>query len=73
MSYPQIWNKEKEEDGEKEKVGDRPTKLNEKKSDGELAREKKAKETFFCWKNNIMKFCSGGEKIRNTIGHQSEN
>ena len=42
MSCPQIWNIEKE------KIGDRPAKLNEKKSDRELKqRDKKTKETFF--------------------------
>ena len=46
MSCPQIWNIEKEKD--RGKVGDRPAKLNEKKSDRELEREiKKTKETFF--------------------------
>ena len=39
MSRPQIWNIEKEKDREEEKVGDRPKKLNEKKSDRELERE----------------------------------
>ena len=53
LSCPQIWNIEQEKDREKEKVGDRPAKLNEKKSNRELEGEKKAKETFFCWKNNM--------------------
>ena len=39
MSFPQIWNIEKEKDREEEKIGDRPADLNEKKSDGELERE----------------------------------
>ena len=39
MSFPQIWNIEKGKDSEKEKIGDRPADLNEKKSDGELGRE----------------------------------
>ena len=39
MSCPQIWNIEKEKDGEKEKIGDGPAKLDEKKSDGEQERE----------------------------------
>ena len=43
MSRPQIWNIEKEKDREKEEVGDRPAKLNEKKSDRELEREIKNK------------------------------
>ena len=39
LSCPQIWNIGQEKDGEKEKVGDRPAKLNEKKSSMELERE----------------------------------
>ena len=31
MSYPQIWNIEQVKDREKEKVGGRPAKLNDKK------------------------------------------
>ena len=38
---------------EKEKVGDRPAKLNEKKSDRELQRGIKNKADIFCWKNNM--------------------
>ena len=38
---------EKEKDREKEKVGDRPAKLNKENSDRELERDKKTKETFF--------------------------
>ena len=38
LSRPQIWNVEQEKDGEKEKVGGRPAKLNEKKGDGDLER-----------------------------------
>ena len=56
MLCPQIWNIEQEKGGEKEKVGDRPAKLNEKKGGRDLEREikkrtnkqtKKTKETFF--------------------------
>ena len=47
MSCPQIWNIEKEKDGEKEKVVDEPAKLNEKKSYRELGRELKKTKTFF--------------------------
>ena len=62
LSCPQIWNIEQEKDREKEKVGDRPAKLNEKKSDRELEREiKKTKETFFVGRT-MCKFCSGGGK-----------
>ena len=72
MSCPQVWNIGKEKDIEKEKVGDRPVKLNEKKSDRELEQEIKNKGDIFCWKND-MKFCSGDEKMRNAGGHQGEN
>ena len=53
LSCPQIWNIEQEKDREKEKVGGRPEKLNEKKGYRDLEREIKKKETFFCWKNNM--------------------
>ena len=65
-------NIEKEKDRELEKVGDRPAKLNEKKSDRELEREIKNKGDIFCWKNN-MKILWCGEKMRNAGGHQGEN
>ena len=39
LSCPQIWNIEQEKDVEKEKVGGRPAKLNEKKSDGDLKKK----------------------------------
>ena len=43
----------KEKDREKEKVGDRPAKLNEKtESDRELEREIKAKDKFF-WREQL--------------------
>ena len=52
---PHIWNIEKEIGREREKVGDRPAKLDEKKNDRELEGEKKAKGTFlFCYE--IVKF-----------------
>ena len=58
FSGPQIWNMhvEQEKDKEKEKVGDRPVKLDEKKNDGDLEREKKKQRRHFFvnWKN-IMK------------------
>ena len=47
MSCPQIWNIEQEKDREKEKVGGRPEKLNEKKDDGGLEREIKNKGAIF--------------------------
>ena len=45
LSCPQIWNIEQEKEREKEKVGGRPAKLNEKM--GFRARDKTPKETFF--------------------------
>ena len=47
MSCPQIWNTEKENEREKEKVGDRPAKLEEKKGNRQLEREIKDKGDFF--------------------------
>ena len=49
MSCPQIWNTEQEKHREKEKVGGRPAKINEKEGDRDLEREikNKEKETFF--------------------------
>ena len=47
FSCSQIWNVEQEKDREKEKVGGRPAKLNEKKGDGDVEREIKTKEAFF--------------------------
>ena len=43
LSCPQIWKIEQEKDKGKEKVGGRPTKLNEKKGDCDLEREIKNK------------------------------
>ena len=40
LSCPKIWNIEQEKDREKEKVGGRPAKLNDKKGDRDLEREK---------------------------------
>ena len=42
-SCPQIWNIELEKDREKEKVGGKPAKLNEKKGNGGLERQIKNK------------------------------
>ena len=39
LSCPQIWNIEQENDREKEKLGGRPAKLNEKKGDGDLKKK----------------------------------
>ena len=47
MSRPQIWNIEQEKYREKEKVGGRQAKLNEKKADRDLQREIKNKGDIF--------------------------
>ena len=47
LSRPQIWNIEQEKDKEKENLGGRPAKLNEKNGDRDLEQGIKAKETFF--------------------------
>jgi len=62
LSCPQIWNIEQEKDREKEKVGCRQAKLNDKKGDRNLGREIKRGRT--------RKFCSGGDKMKNASGHQ---
>ena len=64
MSCPQIWNIEKETDREKEKVGYRSGKLNEKTSDREPKQEIKTKESNFV-ERTTWKFCSGCGKMRN--------
>ena len=57
LSCPPIWNKEQEKEGEKEKVGGRPAKFNEKTGDRQLEREiKNRRRHFFCWKNNVKIF-----------------
>ena len=47
LSCPQIWNIEQEKDREKEKVGGRLPKLNEKKGDRDLEREIKNEGDIF--------------------------
>ena len=69
MSWQQIWNVKQEKDKEKEKVGDRPAKLNEKKSNRELEREIKTKNTFFVEEQH-ENFVA---EMRNASGHQSKN
>ena len=56
MSCPQIWNIEQEKDREKEKVGGRPVKLNEKNGKRDLEQEIEKKETFFCWNEQHENF-----------------
>ena len=69
LSCPQIWNMEKEKDGEKQKAG---RQASEAQPGKELERERKSKGNIFCWRKN-MKFCSGGEKMRNACFHQGKN
>ena len=47
LSRPKIWNIEQEKHREKEKVGGRPAKLNEKKGDRDLEQEIKNKGDIF--------------------------
>ena len=54
---------------EKEKVGDRPVKLNEKKSDRQLEREIKDKGDIFLLKKQHENFVAAVLKIRNASGH----
>ena len=55
MWCPQIWNIEKEKEGENEIVGQQASEAQRVK---ELEQERKNKGDIFCWRNNI-KFCSG--------------
>ena len=70
MSGPQIWNTEG--DREKEKVVNRPAKLNEKKSDRQLEREIKDKGDSFLLEEQTEHFVAAVGKIRKTSGHQGE-
>ena len=54
---------------EKEKVS---WQASEAQREKELQRDRKNKGDIFCWRNK-MKFCSGGEKMRNANGNQGEN
>ena len=47
LSCPQIWNTEQEKDREKEKVGGRPAKLNEKRGDRDFEQEIKNRRRHF--------------------------
>ena len=57
----------------KEKVGNRPAKLNEKKSDRQLEREIKDKGDSFLLEEQHENFVAAVGKIRNASGHQGEN
>ena len=56
------------ENREKEKVR---RQASEARREKEPERDRKNKGDIFCWRNN-MKFCSGGEKMRNASGHLGE-
>ena len=56
-------NKERERQTEKEKARRQASKAQREK---ELERDRKNNGDIFCGRNN-MKFCSGGEKMRNAI------
>ena len=62
MSCPQIWNVGQEKDQEKEKVGGRPVKLNEKKGDRDLEREIKNKGDIFLLKEQHENFVAAVTK-----------
>ena len=66
MSCSQIWSIEKEKDRENEKVGDRPAKLNEKKSDRELEREIKKQRRHFLLEEQHEKFVASLRKMIRT-------
>ena len=55
-SCSQIWNIEQEKDREKEKVGGRPAKLNEKKGERGLEREIKNKGDIFLLEEQQQNF-----------------
>ena len=62
MSFPQIWNIEQEKDREKEKLGGRPAKFNEKKGDRGLEREIKNKGDIFLLEEQHENFVGAVEK-----------
>ena len=62
MSCSQISNIEKEKDGENEKGGDRPAKLNEEKGDRELERERKKLRRHFLLEEQHEKFVAAVRK-----------
>ena len=73
MSCPQIWNIEQEKDREKEKVGGRLAKLNEKKGDRGLEREIKNEGDIFLLEEqheNFVAAVTKDHKMGNASGHQ---
>ena len=62
MACPQIWKIEQEKHREKEKVGGRPAKLNDKKGDGDLQRERKNKGDIFLLEDQNENFVTAVTK-----------
>ena len=62
LSCPQIWHIEQEKDREKEKVGGRPAKPNEKKGDRNLEGEIKNKGDVFLLEEQYENFIAGVTK-----------
>ena len=56
-----------------EKVGNRPAKLNEKKSDRQPEQELKCKGDIFLLEEQLENFAVAVGKIRNASDHQGEN
>ena len=75
LSCPQIWNIEQEKDREKEKVGGRPAKLDEKKGDRDLEREIKKGDFFLCGDQheNFVAAVRKWEMLAHTKQMQGEN
>ena len=63
MSCPQIWNIEQEKDREKEKVGGRLAKLNERKGDRGLEREIKNEGDIFLLEEQHENFVAAVTKL----------
>ena len=62
LQSPQIWNIEQNKDREKEKVGGSPAKLNEKKGDRDLERERKNKGEIFLLEEQYQNFVAAVTK-----------
>ena len=62
LSCPQIWKIEQDKDREKEKVGGRPAKLNEKKGDRDSERQIKNKGEIFLWEEQHENFVAAVTK-----------
>ena len=65
LSCPQIWNTE--EDKEREKVGDRPAKFNEEKSDRQLEEEIKDKGDIFLLEEQHENFVAAVQPAKTSL------